>query len=189
MSAVLPISADSALSRILPLAAGLAVCRAVGDFGVEGVRMRWPNDVLVQDAKLAGILLDQFVAGRCVIGIGLNVSNRPEQCDRSLSGRVARLADLVHPVPSLNALLQHLLEHLEIVCHQSEAIGVQALLPAINSLWPERRNVELQLDGQVISGAFEGVDAAGRLQLRTRGDECRYYEPHQVQLLREKIYT
>ena len=150
--------------------------------------MRWPNDVLVHGAKLAGILLDQFVPGRCVVGIGLNVSNQPEACDRSLCGQVARLAEFVTPVPSLTEVLQRVLVQLEAVCAELDTSGPQVLVPAINGLWPGTAHVELDLDGPIVAGAFLGVDAAGRLQLRADDGQMRSYEPHQVRLLREKIY-
>lgn len=62
----------------LSLAAGIAVRRALAALGVADARLKWPNDVLLDGAKLAGILVD--VDGdargplRAVIGLGLNLS-------------------------------------------------------------------------------------------------------------------
>jgi BirA family biotin operon repressor/biotin-[acetyl-CoA-carboxylase] ligase len=61
----------------LPLAAGLAVVDAVKDVGVAAA-LKWPNDVLAGDGKLAGILSE--VAGQAiVVGIGLNVTLRGDE--------------------------------------------------------------------------------------------------------------
>lgn len=61
----------------LSLAVGVAVARALQGVGVPGVQLKWPNDVLHDNAKLGGILIEMQgdVAGPCrvVIGIGLNV--------------------------------------------------------------------------------------------------------------------
>jgi BirA family biotin operon repressor/biotin-[acetyl-CoA-carboxylase] ligase len=150
--------------------------------------MRWPNDVLVKNAKLAGILIDQFVPGRCVLGIGINVNNHPDQHDRSLGGQVARLADLVNPVPLLTEVLDGILAKIEALCSELATFGPVGLLPEINALWPEPVGVELDLEGEVIRGAFQGVDTAGRLRLQADGGEMRFYEPHQVRLFRETIH-
>ncbi len=61
----------------LPLVAGVCVCRALERAGLRNHGIKWPNDILVNGAKLAGILVEtQTAAGRAVlavIGIGLNV--------------------------------------------------------------------------------------------------------------------
>ena len=61
----------------LSLAAGVAVVRALRDYGVEGVGLKWPNDLLWQERKLAGLLVDirGEASGPCVavLGLGLNV--------------------------------------------------------------------------------------------------------------------
>ena len=62
----------------LSLAVGVAVADALSRAGVNGVKLKWPNDILVDDRKLAGILLEVTgePAGLCrvVVGIGLNVN-------------------------------------------------------------------------------------------------------------------
>jgi BirA family biotin operon repressor/biotin-[acetyl-CoA-carboxylase] ligase len=58
----------------LPLAAGLAVASAVREVAGVSADLKWPNDVLHDSRKLAGILAEQSPSGAVVIGIGLNVS-------------------------------------------------------------------------------------------------------------------
>ena len=55
--------------------------RCVAIHRVEEFRVRWPNDVLVENRKLAGLLIDQFVPELAVAGIGINVFNHPETHD------------------------------------------------------------------------------------------------------------
>ena len=57
----------------LSLACGLSVLDALREQGVQGVTLKWPNDVLLENRKLAGILVE-LSRERCVIGIGLNVT-------------------------------------------------------------------------------------------------------------------
>lgn len=62
----------------LPLLAGLATVRSVLRIGGVEARVKWPNDVVVGNLKLAGILAER-AAGAVVLGIGLNVSTRAEE--------------------------------------------------------------------------------------------------------------
>jgi BirA family biotin operon repressor/biotin-[acetyl-CoA-carboxylase] ligase len=62
----------------LPLLTGLVVARAVSGAGVEGM-LKWPNDVLVDGRKIAGILVEVVGPGVVVVGVGLNVSNQPAE--------------------------------------------------------------------------------------------------------------
>jgi BirA family transcriptional regulator, biotin operon repressor / biotin---[acetyl-CoA-carboxylase] ligase len=77
VSAILsPLRAEHAL---LPLAAPLAVCEAVEAVAPLRCRVKWPNDVWVDERKLAGILIEAQPPDWAVIGIGLNVSIEPEE--------------------------------------------------------------------------------------------------------------
>lgn len=62
----------------VPLLAGVAMCRALGDAAGVEARLKWPNDVLVGDRKICGILAE-VAAGRVVLGMGLNVSTRSDE--------------------------------------------------------------------------------------------------------------
>lgn len=91
----------------LPLAAGLAVADAVAAVGVDAA-LKWPNDVLAGDGKLAGILSE--VAGQTiVVGIGLNVTLRADEVGEPL---VTSLTDLGVAAPDRTAVAIELLRRL-----------------------------------------------------------------------------
>ena len=183
LSAVVP--AEPPAATALPLVAGLALSDALHTVGVGGIRLRWPNDVLVNDLKLAGVLLDQFSPGAAVVGIGLNVSNQPEARDADLKHRTTRLADLLPAPPSLRALTVLLLGQLHRAADELREKGFAALLPRVNKLWGCARRVELDLDGVIRRGLFSGVDEAGRLVLSSETGAREAYAPHQVLHLQE----
>jgi len=196
LSAVLPVKTNSPAWRMLPLATGLAVCDALRACGVKALRLRWPNDVLVGDRKLAGLLIDQFQPGLAVVGIGINVCNNPETRDAALRDHVVRLADMVARPPTLRGLAENILTALRAVweeLHRVSDSGEQragrrsfpTLLPRINALWDLPRRVQLDLDGELMRGEFIGVDAGGRLRLRLAGNVTRFFEPQDVKLLRD----
>jgi BirA family biotin operon repressor/biotin-[acetyl-CoA-carboxylase] ligase len=185
LSAVLPTGSNPADWRALPLAVGLAVCDGLQSLGLKQFRLRWPNDVLVNERKLAGLLIDQFAPGLAVAGIGINVLNQPEACNPLLRNQTARLADLLDPVPELRDLAQLILRHLRSIAGQMQAREFPSLLPRINQLWGRPRRVELDLDGEFRTGTFAGVGNAGELLLVDNYGNHSAYHAHQVRHLKE----
>ena len=183
LSAVVPVETNSPAWRMLPLASGVAVCEALLVTGVQQLRLRWPNDVLVGDRKLAGLLIDQFTPGLAVVGIGINVSNHPEVRDGGLRGHVARFADLVSDVPSLPNLTARVLASLKSVWLEVRDSGPGTLFPRVNTLWDLPRRVQLDVNDKLVNGEFVGVDARGRLQLRRDDGGTNFFEPEEVKLL------
>jgi BirA family biotin operon repressor/biotin-[acetyl-CoA-carboxylase] ligase len=92
--------------RLLPLATGVAVAEVAG----PSAQVKWPNDVLLDGAKVAGILVE----GRpqehwAVVGIGLNVAVRESDFPEELRGRAATLGlDPAEIEPTLERLLHSL---------------------------------------------------------------------------------
>lgn len=147
---------------LLPLAAGLAVADALRTVGARP-SLKWPNDVLVESGKVAGILAERIGdPGRAIIGIGINVD----------------LAASELPVPTASALS---LEGVEV--SRTELLGV--VLSALSARLAELeadpeafvatyrsacdtvgREVEAHLPGGIRErGRAVGVDASGRLQI------------------------
>jgi BirA family biotin operon repressor/biotin-[acetyl-CoA-carboxylase] ligase len=186
MSAVVPTGPPEAGWAALPLAAGWAVCAALEGFGVPSPRLRWPNDVLVGRRKIAGLLADVFRPGLAVVGIGVNVANRPEEDDPALAGQVARVAEWAEPVPDLRAVAGAVLRRLEEAVSLMTRDGFAALVPRVNDRWQAPRPVRVELDSGVVDGWFEAVDAAGRLRLRQADGGLTLHEPHRVTMLRER---
>jgi BirA family biotin operon repressor/biotin-[acetyl-CoA-carboxylase] ligase len=185
LSAVVPLGADRAQNQTLPLVAGLSIIEAVRKLGVANARMRWPNDIMVGDRKLSGLLVDCFSPQLAVIGIGMNVANRPSDQDPLLSQTATRLADLLRQAPNIGALTENLLSCLQSNVEILLSRGFGVLSGRINTLWGGRRRVRVQLDASEGSGEFLGVDEMGRLLLEGARAEVRAFEPHEVRLLRE----
>jgi BirA family biotin operon repressor/biotin-[acetyl-CoA-carboxylase] ligase len=185
LSAVVPTGPNAADWRALPLAVCLAVCDALQSVGLSRFRVRWPNDVLVDDRKLAGLLVDQFAPGLAVAGIGINVFNHPETHDPGLKNQVIRLADLIATPPDLRQLTHIILGYLRRVVDEMRAHGFASLLPRINQMWGRPRRVELDLNGNLQPGTFAGVGGDGELLLLTDSGNKAAYDASQVRHLKE----
>jgi biotin-(acetyl-CoA carboxylase) ligase len=141
--------------------------------------------VLINNCKLAGLLIDQFVPGLAVVGIGMNVRNRPEESDPGLAPQTARLVDLLPDVPGIAELTAGLLSHLYQVLTELNRDGALALFQRVNKLWTAPRTVELDLDGGLRRGVFTGLDPEGRLALTDAAGTTSFYDAHEVRHLTE----
>ncbi len=183
LSAVVPIRRPN--GWFLPLLAGLAVCDVARGLGVENARLRWPNDVMLLERKLAGVLIDQFTPGLAVMGIGLNVNNQPACRDPALQNQAVRLADILPAPMPLEDLTTLLLGRIRPLVQAWNDGAWLPLLSRVNELWSRGRPVELDLDGDIRRGLFAGVDDAGRLLLLDDSGAAAAFNPEQVRHLNE----
>jgi BirA family biotin operon repressor/biotin-[acetyl-CoA-carboxylase] ligase len=170
----------------LSLAAGSTVAGVLEDQGVEGVALKWPNDVLWRGRKLAGLLLE--VAAQThgpslvVLGLGLNTRLQGEQA-KAIDQPWVDLEEILGPRGySRNGLAVRLVEDLTAAMERYDRDGIAPFLP----LW-ERFDryrgepVELRLGDQVLAGVQEGVTPGGALRLRV-GSVVRTFVAGEVSL-------
>jgi BirA family biotin operon repressor/biotin-[acetyl-CoA-carboxylase] ligase len=160
----------------LSLAVGIAMMRALNELGVPDAGLKWPNDVLLNHGKLAGILIeaqgDMLGPSAVVIGIGLNL-NVPEDLRERIDQKVSDLASLDMAVPERNAVLAVSLKHLVAVLRGFSECGFATLRAEWESHHVfQQRPVKLLLpDGSHIAGMVLGVTDEGALRLATAQGE------------------
>lgn len=164
----------------LSLAVGLALARALESLGASGVRLKWPNDLLLerdgQFAKLGGILVElssERLATQAVIGIGINLLPPPEEFAFAASG----LSDAFVAVPERHVLLAAILDELAAVLDHFEATGFAALKAdwQCYNAWQGRPVKVLDEARAPIEGRCLGVDEEGVLLLETASGVERIY--------------
>jgi BirA family biotin operon repressor/biotin-[acetyl-CoA-carboxylase] ligase len=174
---------DGGLARLpgLSLVAGVAIAEALHALGFDGVRLKWPNDLVVADGhglrKLGGLLVEGGgeVAGpaRAVLGLGLNVA-MPATAATAIAQPWSDLATLAGGVaPSRNALAAALLAHWLPALAEFDARGLAPFLPRYARLDAlAGREVVLHADGgdERIGHAL-GLSADGALRVRIGSDE------------------
>ncbi len=185
LSMTIPIEGGMRRWRALPLAAGWAVLNVVRGLGIREARLRWPNDIIVNGKKLAGLLVEQFREGVAVVGVGVNVFNNPGLIQRDLTQKITRLADHLNQPPGLNELMVLILRHIADVHQRRGEGGFPAIAHELNSSWGTPRQVELTLDDEVRHGLFLGVNGRGDLVVKNDSGGIRAYPPLQVKLFRE----
>ena len=156
----------------LSLAVGVAVARALEISGVSGVALKWPNDILLQGAKLGGILIEMTgdPAGTCqvVIGVGINVAMSAEAAgdiDQAWTDVVSHASE---PLPTRNQLLAALLNEL---LPLTAGFGTHGFAP-LRDAWMALdayagAAVVLDSGARQLAGIARGVDERGALRLET----------------------
>jgi BirA family transcriptional regulator, biotin operon repressor / biotin---[acetyl-CoA-carboxylase] ligase len=147
----------------LPLAAGLAVVDAVRSAGVEAA-LKWPNDVLAGDGKLAGIL-SEVAGSTIVVGIGLNVTLRGDEVGEPT---VASLAGLGVVDPDRTQLAAELLARLaeRVSAWRAGDARIKAEYRSWCATIGSTVRAELP-DGREVVGTAVAVDDEGRLRIDT----------------------
>ena len=184
ISAVLPLEPPDAGWAAFPLAAGLAVVSMLRGLGISGARLRWPNDVLIGQRKICGILMEKFHADRVVVGIGLNVTNNPAATDASLASIATSLAAELPLPPATDELYEDLLIGLRVLHGRIAEEGFAPLSSEINAHWGGAREVELTTASGPVRGHFVGIDGRGDLIVEREGASETHSAPY-VQMLRE----
>lgn len=143
---------------LLPLRAGLAVARLAG----PSARVKWPNDVLVDGRKVAGILVESAGDGAAVVGIGVNVALDVALLPAELVGRAGSLG---RGVDQLDAVRDELLVHLTDAM-SLDAPTVVASLGARDALAGRAIAWTSSEGGERSEGHAEGIEPDGRLRAR-----------------------
>jgi BirA family biotin operon repressor/biotin-[acetyl-CoA-carboxylase] ligase len=157
----------------LSLLAGVAVVEAIaaaaGGTGIVGLRLKWPNDVLIGEAKCAGILPESHSAGVgtaevvVVIGIGINLASHPSGLGRAATDLAAHGVN-VTPEAMLGILAQTIQRWLGVWdCGRGFA--------AVRAAWLERggtvgESLTVDTGRERIAGTFLDLDASGALVMR-----------------------
>jgi BirA family biotin operon repressor/biotin-[acetyl-CoA-carboxylase] ligase len=159
---------DTPISRYgwLPLLAGVALAESVRRLGTVDAGLKWPNDLLIDGRKCAGILAETVPDAGVVVGIGLNVTLRehelpvPEATSLVLAGSACTDRD-----PLLRAVLRELADWYERwreVHGDAEASGLRDAYRLHCGTLGQRVGVALP-GGTVLSGEASDVDGDGRL--------------------------
>ena len=180
-STVVQLRAADPLPQTLALVAGLAVHEAVGTVApaLRDARLKWPNDLLIGDAKLAGILLERQ-ANAIVVGIGLNLAHAPDVEGRN----TVALSELGFPVERDRFAAQLATNFADVLArwHLGE-------WPMLREQWLSRALPVGTLisvkdrDQGVIMGAFGGVDENGVALLRLANGTVRAIHAGDIEMV------
>jgi len=155
------------------LVAGVAIVRALRSLGATRVALKWPNDLVVDEAKLGGILVETRTrpgGALVVVGVGLNC-RRDAALELRVRRRTAALERFLPQLPARNRVVGRAGEELMAALDVFEARGLEPLRrewEKLDAHAGQRLRVRLA-DGRVMSGVARGLADDGALRLATRG--------------------
>jgi BirA family biotin operon repressor/biotin-[acetyl-CoA-carboxylase] ligase len=162
----------------LALVAGVALAKAVAAMAPGlGAQLKWPNDLLVDGAKCAGILMER-ARDSIVIGIGVNLVAAPDLPDRPTASLAAKGAAIDRD-RFADALAIAMTDALWTWRQEGIARVIAAWLPQAHPV-----GTPLRVSEQAIDGVFDGLAPDGALRLRREGGETMLIHAGDVELRR-----
>jgi BirA family transcriptional regulator, biotin operon repressor / biotin---[acetyl-CoA-carboxylase] ligase len=179
LSLVLRPDCPVAAAAQLGFVAALAVGEALGE--PAGLGYKWPNDILIDGCKVAGILLESEVGegGRLaflVVGIGVNIVSAPPASEFP----AASLAAPGPAAPAPAALLERVVARFDTWAERWRVAG----FAPVRAAWRERAvglgaTIRVRLESDALSGRFRDIDQEGTLLLETAAG-CRHIAAGEV---------
>ncbi len=155
---------------LLSLVTGLAVRDAVAEHLADhDVTIKWPNDVMVDQHKISGILAEQHtVAARqgLIIGIGVNVNNSLRDAPAEVRQRATSMFDLHQHSFDLTAVLIRILRQLDLRIQQLGKQTMSLLAEANHRHLLNGKHVTIQVADNTVYGYCLGIDDSGSLVVR-----------------------
>jgi BirA family transcriptional regulator, biotin operon repressor / biotin---[acetyl-CoA-carboxylase] ligase len=164
LSVLLRPARPAAQAGLFSLLTGIAVAEALEQFFTPPTMLKWPNDVLLGGAKLAGILLDASPSGQkldwLVIGIGINLRHAPEIPGRATTSLAAH-GVIISPQDAADAVLSSLSRW-----HEAEPETIRTAW--LNRAHPIGTHLEIRSLHSTQTGTFAGLSPIGELLLHTK---------------------
>jgi BirA family biotin operon repressor/biotin-[acetyl-CoA-carboxylase] ligase len=160
--------------------AALAAAETVEQTVALAAQVKWPNDVMLNRRKVAGIL-SELVDGTVVVGIGLNVNQTREQLPLASPTEPGSLYSLTGARYDRAVVLGMLLARLELAYDAWREHGLDGIYGELGAR-DFLRGRRITVDGESATAVLIGRD--GRLEIRTNGHETRAIESGEVRFER-----
>lgn len=163
------------LPLVVATAVHRAICEVVPPMVRPGISIKWPNDILWNDTKVCGILMESSVSSSqdqaVVIGIGINCRTHPAETDGLAASNLSQTGYDIDPKILFSALAYQVAERLE-------AWDRGAGLALIREDWITRAKgfgqpIIVRLPGEELQGVFDRLDEQGGLVLQMSNGERR----------------
>lgn len=156
-----------------PFMTGLAAMEALTVISQADIKLKWPNDLVVENRKLGGILMESVYSGYsfqfAVAGIGLNLNHEPNDFPADLSSKATSLYLVTGKKFDREAILVEVGHKLDCWYNALIRKGSPAILEVYENNLVFSKGVWLSLNTEagVLGGWFKGLDNHGRLMIQT----------------------
>ena len=165
-------------SAILSIMTAVEIAKELERYNVGNISVKWPNDVLIDDKKVCGILLEGQVPEYLVIGVGLNVNQKefPEGLRRPATSLSLSLNKDIDIDDLKNRLFSNIVNNL------SDAKNEDYLDYFRKHNYLQNKRVRAEIDNQVYIGEVVGIDDSFCLQVLSR-DMLLHIDSGEIEIL------
>lgn len=169
----------------ISMVVSLAVYEALNILGIAKLKIKWPNDILSDEKKIGGILIENVIKSKVisgsVIGIGLNV-NQTDFIGLSGASSLLLLSGYVNDLDEvLNVILKQIDIHfIHLKAHQFKTIKAQYESHLFRKNKPSTFK---DAEGSLFSGYIVGISDFGKLLIKVEGNIIKSFDFKEVALL------
>jgi BirA family biotin operon repressor/biotin-[acetyl-CoA-carboxylase] ligase len=186
---LLPATDYSSKLPLTGLLAGVAVAETLIERGVAGADIKWPNDVLVNERKISGVLAESVSAGseslRLILGVGVNLNHRsfPPELSETATSLAIESGERVVVEEFRDLLLEKIAQWYELWRRDESAAIIDRWSQL--STYARGQRIVVTLDGEKLTGVTDGLTETGALRLAVDGGEVRTILTGEVTRLRK----
>ncbi len=169
----------------ISMVTSLAIVKTLQNFSVPKLRVKWPNDILSDNKKVCGILIENVIKNKkleaSIIGIGLNVN----QTGFKYLPNASSLKIITGTVFNTDELLQLIIKNLKYYFSILETGDLKILKNEYENLLFRKNKPSTFKDGKglMFSGFIKGISNSGKLQVTLEDDIIKEFDLKEIQLL------
>ena len=172
---IYPIVWDLKILPMLSCLVALAIHETISFYinSTNKIEIKWPNDILVNNAKISGVLIENVLSGKkkySIIGIGINVVSSPQLADYETS----YINQYLNDKTDLSKVFLNLKNSLEDKLNNYSEIKIDDIrLEMLSKSWKFNEKIEFISNSLSGSGIFEGISDNYEILIRTDTDQIK----------------
>jgi BirA family transcriptional regulator, biotin operon repressor / biotin---[acetyl-CoA-carboxylase] ligase len=188
---LLPRTDSSSKLPLISLLAAIAVAETLIERGVEGVDIKWPNDVLVNERKISGILAEAVSDGaislRLILGVGVNLNHRsfPPELSETATSLAIETGERVVVEEFRDRLLEKISKWYEI-WRRDEPASIIDRWSQLSS-YARNQRIVVAIEDEKLTGVTDGLTETGALRLITGDGAVKTILAGEVTKLRKGV--
>ncbi|CEN40914.1 biotin--[acetyl-CoA-carboxylase] ligase [Capnocytophaga cynodegmi] len=169
----------------LNMLTAIAVAKTIEEMAISNVKIKWPNDILLEKHKIGGILIENVIRGtnieKSIIGIGLNIN----QTDFSELPRASSLQKITRKQYDIESVMKSILFNLQKEFTKLEESQFADIYPIYQKYLFQLNKISAfrPKNGKDFSGIIRGALPSGELLVETENEEIKQFALKEIQLL------
>ena len=144
--------------NLLPIITAVAIIRAINKISKIQCSIKWPNDIMLNNQKIGGILIEKK-NDHMIVGVGINVNEEMDDLNTEIKNISTSLRINSAPLIQLEVLLAYILNELEKCCYEDDTNFIEEWLTLCYHIDKE---IKFHKNNKIIKGTFKGINANGQ---------------------------